>query len=146
MVACARQGIQVDDHLRTQLLQWAGLLVAVRLSCDAAQEASGQRKYRVGDSAFTGAERLPCGIHLGWRLCLVGGVLGAALVAATYLEEMSGFWSSSGLWFSPLLYYGSTLSAVRIGDENDERSNHLGKDAIYNETANTNFRNLFLFI
>ena len=27
------------------------------------------------------------GIHLGWRLCLVGGFLGAALVAATYLEE-----------------------------------------------------------
>ena len=27
------------------------------------------------------------GIHLGWRLCLMGGVLGTALVAAAYLEE-----------------------------------------------------------
>jgi hypothetical protein len=70
------------------LLHWAGLLVAVRLVYEMLH------KGRL-DNENTGLVILLllalsvfiAGIHLGWRLCLVGGFLGAALVAATYLEE-----------------------------------------------------------
>ena len=74
--------------VRSQLLLWFGLLVAVRLV---------YLLLHAGrlDNENTGLIILLllalttffAGIHLGWRLCLVGGFLGAALVAATYLEE-----------------------------------------------------------
>jgi hypothetical protein len=82
------KGFKWTTILRTQLLHWAGLLVAVRLVFEMLH------KGRL-DNENTGLVILlllalsvfMAGIHLGWRLCLVGGVLGAALVAATYLEE-----------------------------------------------------------
>ena len=74
--------------VRSQLLLWLGLLVAVRLV---------YYLLHAGrlDNENTGLIILLllalttffAGIHLGWRLCLVGGFLGTALVAATYLEE-----------------------------------------------------------
>jgi hypothetical protein len=74
--------------VRNQLLLWFGLLLAVRLV---------YMLLHTGrlDNENTGLIILLllalttffAGIHLGWRLCLVGGFLGAALVAATYLEE-----------------------------------------------------------
>ncbi len=74
--------------VRTQLMLWLGLLLAVRLV---------YLLLHAGrlDNENTGLIILLllalttffAGIHLGWRLCLVGGFLGAALVAATYLEE-----------------------------------------------------------
>ncbi len=82
------KGYKWTTILRTQLLHWAGLLVAVRLVFEMLH------KGRL-DNENTGLVILLllalsiflAGIHLGWRLCLVGGFLGAALVAATYLEE-----------------------------------------------------------
>jgi hypothetical protein len=82
------KGFKWTSILRTQLLLWAGLLVAVRLVFEMLH------KGRL-DNENTGLVILLllalsvflAGIHLGWRLCLVGGFLGAALVAATYLEE-----------------------------------------------------------
>ena len=82
------KGFKWTTILRTQLLHWAGLLVAVRLVFEMLH------KGRL-DNENTGLVILLllalsvflAGIHLGWRLCLVGGFLGAALVAATYLEE-----------------------------------------------------------
>jgi hypothetical protein len=74
--------------VRTQLMLWLGLLLAVRLV---------YLLLNTGrlDNENTGLIILLllalttffAGIHLGWRLCLVGGFLGTALVAATYLEE-----------------------------------------------------------
>jgi hypothetical protein len=82
------KGAKWSTMLRTQLLHWIGLLVAVRLVFEMLH------KGRL-DNENTGLVILLllalstfiAGIHLGWRLCLVGGFLGAALVAATYLEE-----------------------------------------------------------
>jgi hypothetical protein len=82
------KGYKWTTILRTQLLHWVGLLVAVRLVFEMLH------KGRL-DNENTGLVILLllalsifiAGIHLGWRLCLVGGFLGAALVAATYLEE-----------------------------------------------------------
>ncbi|MGB9438507.1 MAG: hypothetical protein WCB15_11230 [Desulfobacterales bacterium] len=82
------KGFKWTTILRTQLLHWAGLLVAVRLVFEMLH------KGRL-DNENTGLVILLllalsvflAGIHLGWRLCLVGGFLGAALVAATYIEE-----------------------------------------------------------
>jgi hypothetical protein len=82
------KGYKWTTILRTQLLHWVGLLVAVRLVFEM------MHKGRL-DNENTGLVILLllafsifiAGIHLGWRLCLVGGFLGAALVAATYLEE-----------------------------------------------------------
>jgi hypothetical protein len=82
------KGTKWTTMLRTQLLHWIGLLVAVRLVFEMLH------KGRL-DNENTGLVILLllalstfiAGIHLGWRLCLVGGFLGAALVAATYLEE-----------------------------------------------------------
>jgi hypothetical protein len=82
------RGYKWTTILRTQLLHWAGLLVAVRLVFEMLH------KGRL-DNENTGLVILLllalstfiAGLHLGWRLCLVGGFLGAALVAATYLEE-----------------------------------------------------------
>ena len=82
------KGFKWTTILRTQLLHWAGLLVAVRLVFEMLH------KGRL-DNENTGLVILlllalsvfMAGIHLGWRLCLVGGFLAAALVAATYLEE-----------------------------------------------------------
>jgi len=81
------KGLKWTTILRIQLLHWAGLLVAVRLVFEMLH------KGRL-DNENTGLVILlllalsvfMAGIHLGWRLCLVGGFLGAALVAATYLE------------------------------------------------------------
>jgi len=82
------RGYRWTTLLRTQLLHWVGLLVAVRLVFEMLH------KGRL-DNENTGLVILLllalstfiAGIHLGWRLCLVGGFLAAALVAATYLEE-----------------------------------------------------------
>ena len=82
------KGYKWTTILRNQLLHWVGLLVAVRLVFEMLH------KGRL-DNENTGLVILLllafsifiAGIHLGWRLCLVGGFLGAALVAATYLEE-----------------------------------------------------------
>jgi hypothetical protein len=82
------KGAKWTTILRTQLLHWVGLLVAVRLVFEMLH------KGRL-DNENTGLVILLllalstfiAGIHLGWRLCVVGGFLGAALVAATYLEE-----------------------------------------------------------
>jgi len=82
------KGFKWTTILRTQLIHWVGLLVAVRLVFEMLH------KGRL-DNENTGLVILLllalstflAGIHLGWRLCLVGGFLGAALVAATYLEE-----------------------------------------------------------
>ena len=82
------KGTKWSTMLRTQVLHWIGLLVAVRLVFEMLH------KGRL-DNENTGLVILLllalstfiAGLHLGWRLCLVGGFLGAALVAATYLEE-----------------------------------------------------------
>jgi hypothetical protein len=74
--------------LRSQLLLWLGLLVAVRLVYLLLQAG------RL-DNENTGLIILLllalttffAGIHLGWRLLIVGIFLGVALIAATYLEE-----------------------------------------------------------
>ena len=78
------KGFKWTTILRTQLLHWAGLLLAVRLVFEMLH------KGRL-DNENTGLVILLllalstfiAGIHLGWW----GGVLGAALAAATYLEE-----------------------------------------------------------
>lgn len=74
--------------LRTQLLLWLGLLLAVRLA---------YLLLHTGrlDNENTGLIILLllalttffAGIHLGWRLFIVGIFLGLALIGATYLEE-----------------------------------------------------------
>jgi hypothetical protein len=74
--------------LRTQLLLWLGLLLAVRLV---------YLLLHTGrlDNENTGLIILLllalttffAGIHLGWRLFIVGIFLGLALIGATYLEE-----------------------------------------------------------
>ena len=74
--------------LRTQLLLWVGLLLAVRLA---------YLLLHTGrlDNENTGLIILLllalttffAGIHLGWRLFIVGIFLGLALIGATYLEE-----------------------------------------------------------
>ena len=82
------RGFKWTTLLRTQLLHWVGLLVAVRLVFEMLH------KGRL-DNENTGLVVLLllalstfiAGIHLGWRLCLVGVFLAIALVAATYLEE-----------------------------------------------------------
>jgi len=82
------KGFKWTTLLRTQLLHWVGLLVAVRLVFEMLH------KGRL-DNENTGLVVLLllalstfiAGIHLGWRLCLVGVFLAVALVAATYLEE-----------------------------------------------------------
>jgi hypothetical protein len=51
------------------------------------------------------------GIHLGWRLCLVGAFLGAALVAATYLEEYVWILLIIGLVVLFIVFYGNILPA-----------------------------------
>ena len=74
--------------LRTQVLLWLGLLLAVRLA---------YLLLHTGrlDNENTGLIILLllalttffAGIHLGWRLFIVGIFLGLALIGATYLEE-----------------------------------------------------------
>ena len=74
--------------LRTQVLLWLGLLLAARLA---------YLLLHTGrlDNENTGLIILLllalttffAGIHLGWRLFIVGIFLGLALIGATYLEE-----------------------------------------------------------
>jgi hypothetical protein len=82
------RGYRWTTLLRTQLLHWAGLLVAVRLVFEMLHKGRLDNENTglvilllLALSAFI------AGIHLGWRLCLVGGFLAVALLAATYLEE-----------------------------------------------------------
>ena len=82
------KGFKWTTILKTQLLHWAGLLVAVRLVFEMLH------KGRL-DNENTGLVILLllalsifiAGIHLGWRLFIVGIFLGLALIGATYLEE-----------------------------------------------------------
>lgn len=74
--------------MRKQLLHWLGLLLAVQLV---------YLLLHAGrlDNENTGLVILlllaltafASGVHLGWRLCVVGVLLGLALIMATYLEE-----------------------------------------------------------
>jgi len=70
------------------LLHWIGLLVAVQLvyllllTGRLHNENTGLIVFLL--LALT---TFLAGIHLGWRLCLMGLFLGAALVAAAFLEE-----------------------------------------------------------
>jgi len=82
------KGQKWSTILRTQLLLWLGLLLAVRLA---------YLLLHTGrlDNENTGLIILLllalttffAGIHLGWRLFIVGIFLGLALIGATYLEE-----------------------------------------------------------
>jgi hypothetical protein len=100
------KGFKWTTILKTQLLQWAGLLVAVRLVFEMLH------KGRL-DNENTGLVILLllalsvflAGIHIGWRLCLVGGVWARHSWRQPTWKSMSGFWSSSGLWFWPLFSY-----------------------------------------
>ena len=112
------KGFKWTAILRTQLLHWVGLLVAVRLVFEMLH------KGRL-DNENTGLVILLllalstfiAGIHLGWRLCLVGGFLARPSWRRPTWKSMSGFCSSSGLRCWPLFSCGNTLSAVRMGDE-----------------------------
>jgi hypothetical protein len=74
--------------IRKQLLQWVGLLLAVQLV---------YLLLHAGrlDNENTGLVILlllaltvfVSGVHVQWRLCVVGVLLGLALIMATYLEE-----------------------------------------------------------
>ncbi len=82
------RGQKWTSIVRTQLLLWLGLLLAVRLV---------YLLLHAGrlDNENTGLIILLllalttffAGIHLGWRLFIVGIFLGVALIGATYLEE-----------------------------------------------------------
>lgn len=82
------KGLKWLTILRTQLLHWIGLLIAVRL----VYLLLGTGRL---DNENTGLIILLllalttflAGIHLGWRLCVLGIFLACALVAAAYLEE-----------------------------------------------------------
>ena len=82
------KGLKLMTILRTQLLHWIGLLIAVRLVY--LLLSTGRL-----DNENTGLIILLllalttflAGIHLGWRLCVLGTFLAFALVAAAYLEE-----------------------------------------------------------
>jgi len=102
------QGFKWTTILRIQLIHWIGLLVAVRLVFEMLH------KGRL-DNENTGLVILLllalstflAGIHLGWRLCLVGGFLGAALVAATYLEEYVWVLLIIGLAVLAIVFYSN---------------------------------------
>jgi hypothetical protein len=74
--------------LRTQLLLWLGLLLAIHLVY-LLLHTGGLNNENTGliILLLLALTTFFAGILLGWCLCQVGGFLGAALVAATYLEE-----------------------------------------------------------
>ena len=82
------RGYRWTTLLRTQLLHWAGLLVAVRLVFEMLHTGRlDNENTGLVILLLLALSTFIAGIHLGWRLCLVGGFLAGALVAATYLEE-----------------------------------------------------------
>jgi len=110
------KGAKWSTMLRTQLPHWIGLLVAVRLVFEMLH------KGRL-DNENTGLVILLllalstfiAGIHLGWRLCLVGGFLAAALVAATYLEEYVWILLIIGLAVSAIVFLWKQFAGSQYG-------------------------------
>jgi hypothetical protein len=104
--------------VRKQLLHWLGLLLAVQLV---------YLLLHAGrlDNENTGLVILlllaltvfASGIQLGWRLCVVGILLGLALIMATYLEEF--------LWLIMIImavaavsiYFVSKYGSTKSGDK-----------------------------
>jgi general stress protein CsbA len=74
--------------IRTQLLLWLGLLLAVRLAYLLLHTGRlDNENIGLIILLLLALTTFFAGIHLGWRLFIVGIFLGVALIGATYLEE-----------------------------------------------------------
>ena len=114
------KGQKWSTILRTQLLLWLGLLLAVRLA---------YLLLHTGrlDNENTGLIILLllalttffAGIHLGWRLFIVGIFLGLALIGAAYLEEFVWMFLIIALVvvaiFLLLKHYAGTKIGEKVG-------------------------------
>ena len=97
------KGLKWYIILQTQILHWVGVLVAMRLIYMLlhAGRLDNENTGLIILLSLALATFL-AGIHLGWRLCVLGIFLAVALVAATYLEEY--------LWV--LLIIAAAITAV----------------------------------
>jgi hypothetical protein len=74
--------------VKTQLLLWAGLLLAVQIVF-ALQRTRGLNNENTGliILLLLALTTFFAGVNLGWRLLIVGILLGLALIGAVYLEQ-----------------------------------------------------------
>ena len=104
--------------IRKQLLHWLGLLAAVQLV---------YLLLHAGrlDNENTGLVILlllalttfASGIQLGWHLCVVGVLLGLALIMATYLEEFIWLIVLLMAVVAAFIYFASKHSSTRSGGQ-----------------------------
>ena len=102
--------------IRKQLLQWVGLLLAVQLV---------YLLLHAGrlDNENTGLVILlllaltvfASGVHVEWRLCVVGVLLGLALIMATYLEEFIWLIMILMALAAVFIYFVAKYSSTRSG-------------------------------
>lgn len=88
MSRARENGLSATAIIKKEALRWLGVLLAVQLV---------YFLFHAGrlDSENTGLVILLilalatflAGLRLGWRLCMLGGLLGGTLILATYLEE-----------------------------------------------------------
>ena len=107
--------------LRTQVLLWLGLLLAVRLA---------YLLLHTGrlDNENTGLIILLllalttffAGIHLGWRLFIVGIFLGLALIGATYLEEFVWIFLIMAIVVVAIFLLLKRFAGTKMGKMQDE--------------------------
>jgi hypothetical protein len=108
-----RDDLNTAGMMRNEILFWLAVLVAVNLVFFL---------YQAGrlDSENSGLVILLllalstflAGLRLGWQLCLLGGVLAAALIVAAYLEEFLWLALLVGLVAVVVLYF---LPRIRGG-------------------------------
>ena len=82
------KGLKWTTIVRTQLLLWLGLLLAVRLAYLLLHTGRlDNENIGLIILLLLALTTFFAGIHLGWRLFIVGIFLGVALIGAAYLEE-----------------------------------------------------------
>ena len=82
------KGLKWTTIVRTQLLLWLGLLLAVRLAYLLLHTGRlDNENIGLIILLLLALTTFFAGIHLGWRLFIVGIFLGIALIGAAYLEE-----------------------------------------------------------
>ena len=82
------KGLKWTTIVGTQLLLWLGLLMAVRLAYLLLHTGRlDNENIGLIILLLLALTTFFAGIHLGWRLFIVGIFLGVALIGAAYLEE-----------------------------------------------------------
>jgi hypothetical protein len=108
-----REDLNTTGMMKNEVLFWLAVLIAVNLVYFLFQAGRlNSENTGLVILLLLALSTFLAGLRLGWQLCLLGSVLGAALVFATYLEEFLWLLLLAGLVVVAVLYFRSRAGAA----------------------------------